>query len=74
MPECGQSNRARATASLADVALQSGSHAEAARFFGAADAIRGRMGAVRFKVFDPAHEKSASAVRAALGDHDFDEA
>jgi DNA-binding CsgD family transcriptional regulator len=59
---------------LADVALQAGSHAEAARFFGAADAIRGRMGAVRFKVFDPAHEASVSAVRAALGDHDFDEA
>jgi DNA-binding CsgD family transcriptional regulator len=55
-------------------ALQSGSHAEAARFFGAADAIRGRMGVVRFKVFDEAHEECVSAVRAALGDHDFDEA
>ena len=36
---------------LADVALQAGSHAEAARFFGAAEAVRER-GAVRFKVFD----------------------
>jgi predicted ATPase/class 3 adenylate cyclase/DNA-binding CsgD family transcriptional regulator len=59
---------------LADVALHAGSHAEAARFFGAADAIRGRMGVVRFKVFDAAHEECVSAVRAVLGDHDFDEA
>jgi DNA-binding CsgD family transcriptional regulator len=59
---------------LADVALQAGNHHEAARFLGAADGIRGRMGAVRFKVFDAAHEASVSAVRAALGEHDFDEA
>jgi tetratricopeptide (TPR) repeat protein len=59
---------------LADVAREAGSHHEAARFFGAADGIRGRMGAVRFKVFDAAHEASVSAVRAALDEHDFDEA
>ena len=47
---------------------------ESARFFGAAAAARVRMGAVRFKVFDEAHEVCVSAVRAALGDHDFDEA
>ncbi len=59
---------------LADVAREADSHPEAARFLGAADAIRGRMGAVRFKVFDAAHEEAVSAVRAALGDNDFDEA
>ena len=32
------------------------------------------MGAVRFKVFDAAHEACVAAVRAALGDRDFDEA
>jgi DNA-binding CsgD family transcriptional regulator len=32
------------------------------------------MGSVRFKVFDAAHAASVSAVRAALGDHGFDEA
>ena len=47
---------------LADVAREAGSHPEAARFLGAADAIRGRMGAVRFKVFDAAHEACVSAV------------
>ena len=59
---------------LADVALEAGGNHEAARFFGAADAIRGRMGAVRFKVFDEDHEACVSATRAALGDHDCDEA
>ena len=59
---------------LADVAREADSHPEAARFLGAADAIRGRMGAVRFKVFDAAHEACVSAIRAALGDRDFDEA
>jgi DNA-binding CsgD family transcriptional regulator len=59
---------------LADVAREAGSHAEAARFLGAAEPIRERMGVVRFKVFDKAHEACVSAVRVALGDHDFDEA
>ena len=59
---------------LADVAREAGSHREAVRFLGAADAIRGRMGAVRFKVFDEAHAASVSSVRAALGDDDFNEA
>ena len=35
---------------LAALAGDAGSHREAARLFGAADAIRQRMGAVRFKV------------------------
>ncbi len=56
------------------MAREAGSHPEAARLLGVADAIRGRMGAVRFKVFDAAHEACVSAVRDALGDNDFDEA
>ena len=59
---------------LADVAREAGSHLEAARFFGAADAIRGRMGAVRFKVFDAYHEACVAALRNTMGDSDFDEA
>jgi predicted ATPase/class 3 adenylate cyclase/DNA-binding CsgD family transcriptional regulator len=59
---------------LADVAREAGSHLEAARFFGAADAIRGRMGAVRFKVFDADHAACVDALRAALGDEAFEEA
>ena len=35
---------------LATLAGEAGSHREAARLFGAAHAIRQRMGAVRFKV------------------------
>ena len=35
---------------LAVLASDAGSHREAARLFGAAEAIRQRMGAVRFKV------------------------
>ena len=34
---------------LPDLAGEAGSHREAARLFGAAQAIRNRMGAVRFK-------------------------
>jgi predicted ATPase/class 3 adenylate cyclase/DNA-binding CsgD family transcriptional regulator len=59
---------------LADVALETGSHPEAARFLGAADAIRRRMGAVRFKIFDADHAACVSAIRTQLDDHHFDEA
>ena len=41
---------------LADIAGDAGSHREAARYFGAADAARQRMGAVRLKVLDADHE------------------
>jgi predicted ATPase/DNA-binding CsgD family transcriptional regulator len=53
---------------------QDGSHREAARLFGAARAIRQRMGAVRFKVWDAGYEASVAAVRDALGEQDFDAA
>ena len=59
---------------LAALAGQDDSHREAARLFGAAHAIRQRMGAVRFKVCDAGYQASVAAVRDALGEKDFDSA
>jgi hypothetical protein len=59
---------------LADLAGEAGGHREAARLFGAAEAIRERMGAVRFKIYDVGYEASVAAARDALGDQDFDTA
>ncbi len=59
---------------LAGVAGEAGSHREAARLFAAAHAIRERMGAVRFKVWDAGYEASMASVRDALGEQDFDSA
>jgi predicted ATPase/class 3 adenylate cyclase/DNA-binding CsgD family transcriptional regulator len=59
---------------LAVLAGQEDSHREAARLLGAATAIRQRMGAVRFKVWDAGYEASVAKVRDALGDKDFDAA
>ena len=59
---------------LAVLAGEAGSHREAARLFGAAHAIRQRMGAVRFKVYDAGYEASVAALREALGEKDFDSA
>src|SRR5277367_6252041 len=59
---------------LAVLAGEAGSHLEAARLFGSAAAIRQRMGAVRFKVWDAGCEASAATVRDALGGTDFDAA
>jgi predicted ATPase/DNA-binding CsgD family transcriptional regulator len=59
---------------LADIAGDAGSHREAARYFGAADAARQRMGAVRFKVLDAGHEAAVVQLRVAMGDNDFDAA
>ena len=56
------------------MAEDAGSHRETARFFGAADAIRQRMGAVRFKIYDAGYENSVAALRDAMGEHDFDSA
>jgi len=57
---------------LAVLAVEAGSHREAARLFGAAEAIRQGMGAVRFKVWDASYEASVAAVRDAMGQKDFD--
>jgi predicted ATPase/class 3 adenylate cyclase/DNA-binding CsgD family transcriptional regulator len=57
---------------LAALASDAGSHREAARLFGAAHAIRQRMGAVRFKVWDAGYEASVGGLRDAMGEKDFD--
>jgi DNA-binding CsgD family transcriptional regulator len=59
---------------LADLAGEAGSHHEAARLCGAAKAIRERMGAVRFKVYDAGYQASVTALRDAMGEKDFDAA
>ena len=59
---------------LATLAGEAGSHREAARLFGAAHAIRQRIGAVRFKVYDAGYEASVAALRDAMGEKDFDSA
>jgi DNA-binding CsgD family transcriptional regulator len=53
---------------------EAGSHREAARLFGAAHAIRERIGSVRFKVWDAGYEASAAVPRNALGEKYFDSA
>jgi DNA-binding CsgD family transcriptional regulator len=59
---------------LGTLAGQAGSHREAARLFGAAEAIRQRMGAVRFKVWDASYEAAVAALRDVLSEQDFDAA
>jgi predicted ATPase/class 3 adenylate cyclase len=59
---------------LAELAGDAGSHDEAARLFGAAEAFRQRVGMVRFKVWDAGYEASIAALRDAMGDSDFDHA
>ncbi len=59
---------------LGTLAGEADSHREAARLLGAATAIRQRMGAVRFKVWDVCYEASVAALRDALGERDFDSA
>jgi hypothetical protein len=59
---------------LADLAGEAGSHRAAARLFGAAQAIRQRIGVVRFKIYDAGYQASVTALRDALGEKDFDAA
>jgi DNA-binding CsgD family transcriptional regulator len=59
---------------LAALAVDAGSHREAARFFGAAEATRQHTGEVRFKIFDAVYEASVAALRDAMGEKDFDSA
>jgi predicted ATPase/class 3 adenylate cyclase/DNA-binding CsgD family transcriptional regulator len=56
---------------LAAFAYLGESHREAARFLGASDAIRKRMGHIRFKIHDAAYEDLVANVREALGEADF---
>jgi predicted ATPase/class 3 adenylate cyclase/DNA-binding CsgD family transcriptional regulator len=59
---------------LGTLAGKADSHREAVRLFAAAEGMRRRIGAVRLKVWDDAHESSMAAVRHALGEKDFDTA
>jgi predicted ATPase/class 3 adenylate cyclase/DNA-binding CsgD family transcriptional regulator len=59
---------------LAALAVEDDSHRDAARLFGAAESIRQRMGAVRFKIYDADHHASVAALRDAMGESDFDAA
>jgi predicted ATPase/class 3 adenylate cyclase/DNA-binding CsgD family transcriptional regulator len=54
------------------LARLTGDHRETARLCGAADAIRQRMGAVRFNIHDADVEDTTATTRNALGDNDFD--
>ena len=57
---------------LAALAVDAGSHRDAARLFGAADAIRQHTGVVRFKVWDAGYEASVAALRDVMGEKDFE--
>jgi len=59
---------------LGTLAGDAGSHREAARLFGAAHAIRHRIGEVRFKIYDAVYEASVAALRDTLGENGFDSA
>jgi predicted ATPase/class 3 adenylate cyclase/DNA-binding CsgD family transcriptional regulator len=59
---------------LARLAAGDGNHLNAARLFGAADAIRQQIGVVRFAVYQADYEAALVATRAALGEADFDAA
>jgi predicted ATPase/class 3 adenylate cyclase/DNA-binding CsgD family transcriptional regulator len=59
---------------LADLSCDGGSSREATRLFGAAHAIRQRIGEVRFTIYDAGYEASVAVVRNALGEQDFQSA
>jgi predicted ATPase/DNA-binding CsgD family transcriptional regulator len=59
---------------LGALAGEAGSHREAAHLFGAAEAIRRRIGAVRFKIYAAGYEASVAALRDAMGNEEFDAA
>jgi DNA-binding CsgD family transcriptional regulator len=56
------------------VTADTGSEREAARLFGAAEAIRNRTGLVRFKIYDAEYESSVATARNALERDEFDRA
>jgi predicted ATPase/class 3 adenylate cyclase/DNA-binding CsgD family transcriptional regulator len=59
---------------LAGVAADAGSQREAARMFGAAEAIRNRTGLVRFKIYDAGYERWVATVRNTLERDELDRA
>lgn len=59
---------------LAEIARDAGSHDEAARLYGAAEAIRERIGVVRFMIHEPGYQASVAALRDAMGDKELESA
>ncbi len=59
---------------LASLSAEAGSHHEAARLFGATEAIRQRTGDVRFAIYQPGYQASVDALRNTMGDKDFEAA
>jgi predicted ATPase/class 3 adenylate cyclase/DNA-binding CsgD family transcriptional regulator len=59
---------------LAGLATTDGNHPLAARLFGAADALRQRMGLVRFRIYDAECDAALAVLRNAMGDGVFDAA
>ena len=59
---------------LAALSVDTGSHHEAARLFGAADAVRQRVGQVRFQIHQAGYEASVATLRDAIGDDEFSDA
>jgi predicted ATPase/DNA-binding CsgD family transcriptional regulator len=59
---------------LAILAMGAGRDAEAARLFGAADALRQRIGSVRFKTYDADHAGAVARLRETSGENAFDAA
>ncbi len=59
---------------LAGLAVDAERHHEAARLFGAADAMRQRMGDVRFQIYQAGYDDSVMTLRNALGVTDFEAA
>ena len=59
---------------LGTLAGDAGSHREAVRLFGAANAIRQSIGEVRFKIYDAGYEASVAVVRDAMDEKDFESA
>jgi hypothetical protein len=44
------------------------------RLFAAAEAVRQRIGLVRFKIWDPGYQAAVASLRDAMGNEDFDNA
>jgi predicted ATPase/class 3 adenylate cyclase/DNA-binding CsgD family transcriptional regulator len=59
---------------LACLATQATSYAEAARLFGAADALRQRTGEVQYAIYQADYKASIAALRDAMGQNAFDTA
>ncbi|MEV3904919.1 LuxR family transcriptional regulator [Mycobacterium sp. NPDC050551] len=59
---------------LARLAAEATSHSEAARLFGAAEAVRSRTGEVRFKIYQADYEACVAGLRDVMGEAAFDAA